>query len=79
MGKRKEGAHWGGGQLLREALRGGEVAANEPSVLIFCARINTVEHRDSGVFHVVKAASPSGSHLLSNMTLATLTATAGST
>lgn len=77
MGKRKEGAHWGGGQLLREALRGGEVAVNEPSVLIFCA-INTVEHRDSGGFHVVKVASPSGSHLLSNMTLATPTATAGS-
>lgn len=50
-----------------------------PSFLIVCADSGPCNHRTlEPVFCVVKVVSPSGSHLLSSMTLATLTATVGS-
>lgn len=64
---------------VRKALRGGERPVNKSDFLILCVTINVVECHDLEImFCIIKVVSPSGSHLLSNMTPATRTATAGS-
>ena len=67
------------GKLLRKAVQGGQGPVNKPTCLVLCTRATTVKRCDlEAVLCVVQAASPSGSRLLSNMTLATRTAMADS-
>lgn len=61
-----------GGKLLRKAPKGGQGPVNKLTCLVLCTRVNTVWKSDLKMcFCAVQVASPSGSRLLSNMTLAT--------
>lgn len=77
--EKRECTHREMGKLLRKALQGGQGPVNKLTCLVLCTRVNTVKSCDlEDVLCVVQVASPSGSRLLSNMTLATRTATADS-